>query len=147
MKDMKIHFLSRSCIYLFFYVSLMLSTHSLFVCLFLPHQYLFDSSTSDTPRLLSTEPEMEICSDRLDLLPSDPEVTEVPEIILEVHLSPETSQQSRRTHSRHSSCDSGVYSTEGSGPRQNELGEIREEKLGRKIRADEPDEGVQDISV
>ncbi|KAG7331526.1 hypothetical protein KOW79_005495 [Hemibagrus wyckioides] len=110
-------------------------------------EYLFDSSTSDTPRLLSTEPEMEICSDRLDLLPSDPEVTEVPEIILEVHLSPETSQQSRRTHSRHSSCDSGVYSTEGSGPRQNELGEVREEKPGRKIRADEADEGVQDVSV
>lgn len=34
MKDMKmkIHFLSRSGIYLFFYVSLMLSAHSLFVC-------------------------------------------------------------------------------------------------------------------
>ncbi|KAK3543339.1 hypothetical protein QTP70_018067 [Hemibagrus guttatus] len=77
-------------------------------------EYLFDSSTSDTPRLLSAEPELEICCDRLDLLPSDPEVTEVPEIILEVHLPPETSQQSRRTRSRHSSCDSGVYSTEGS---------------------------------
>ncbi|XP_047670705.1 interferon alpha/beta receptor 1a-like [Tachysurus fulvidraco] len=121
-----------------FFPSLLLPSHI--------QEYLFDSNTSDMPHLLSTEP-LEICYDRLELLPPDPEVTEVHKIILEVHLPPETSQQSRRTHSRRSSCDSGVYSTEGSAPRQNELGDVKEEKPGRKIRAEEPDEGVQDICV
>lgn len=99
------------------------------------------------PRLLSTEPELEICCDRVDLLTPDPKVTEATEVILEVHLSSETSQQSGRTHSRRSSGDSGVYSTEGSGSRQSELGEVKVEKLGKKIRVDELDEGVQDVSV
>lgn len=142
--DMQICFLSYSCFFLFVCQT---NAHcSLFIFLFvLPSQYLFDSNTSDMPRLLSTEP-LEICYDKLELLPPDSEVTEVHEIILEVHLPPETSQQSRRTHSRRSSCDSGVYSTEGSAPRQNELRDV-EEKPGRKIRAEEPDEGVQDICV
>lgn len=121
---------------------LMLTSAYLFVYLFLPHQYLCDSSM---PRLLSAEAELEICSDKLDLLTT--EVTEVPEIILEVHLPPEPLQQNHRTYSRHSSCDSGVYSTEGSGPRQSELGEVETEKFRRKIRVEELDEGVRDVSV
>ncbi|MCJ8732184.1 hypothetical protein PDJAM_G00208320 [Pangasius djambal] len=110
-------------------------------------EYLCDSGSSDTPRLLSTEQELENCCDTLDLLTPDPEVTEVIEVILEVHLPSESSQQRGRTRSRHSSCDSGVYSTEGSGPRQSELGEMKMENLGRKIRVEELDEGVQDVSV
>lgn len=112
--------------------------------LFLCHQYLCDTGSSDTPFLLSADLEPEICCDKLDLLNPEPEVTEV---ILEVHLPPETLEQRSRTHSRQSSCDSGVYSTEGSGPRQDELGEVKVEKLGRKIQVEEPDEGAQDVSV
>ncbi|XP_060785120.1 interferon alpha/beta receptor 1a-like [Neoarius graeffei] len=76
-------------------------------------EYLCDSGSSDVPFLLRTDPELEICSDKLDLLPP------VTEVILEVHLPPETWEQKGRTHSRQSSCDSGVYSTEGSGTMQN----------------------------
>nr|UOI84940.1 cytokine receptor family member b5-1 [Ictalurus punctatus] len=102
-------------------------------------QEYLDFGSSDVPRLLSAEPE--ICCDRLNLL------TPVTEVILEVHLPPEISQQMDRTHSRHSSCDSGVYSTEGSGPRPSELGEVTVEKLGRKMQIEELDEGVQDVCV
>ncbi|KAF4086706.1 hypothetical protein AMELA_G00087390 [Ameiurus melas] len=104
-------------------------------------QEYLDLGSSDLPRLLSAEPELEICCDRLGLL------TPVTEVILEVHMPPETSQHRDRTRSRHSSCDSGVYSTEGSGPRHSELREVSVEKPGRKVQIEELDEGVQDVCV
>ncbi|TSM60584.1 Interferon alpha/beta receptor 1a [Bagarius yarrelli] len=111
-------------------------------------EYLGDLHSSEMPRLLPAEPELEICSDNLDILIPQPQDTEVAEITLKVHLPAETSQQSGRTLSRHSSCDSGVYSTEGSGPRQIELEGVKVEKPGGKVQGvEELDEGVQDVSV
>ncbi|KAF7709860.1 interferon alpha/beta receptor 1a-like [Silurus meridionalis] len=111
-----------------------------------PRPALIQGFLSDMPRLLYADPETEICFDRVDLLTPEPEAIKVDEIILEVHLPPETSQQSDRTHSRHSSGDSGVYSNEGS--RQNDLGDGKMDKLVKKIaRVNELDEGVQDMRV
>ncbi|KAM9486680.1 interferon alpha/beta receptor 1b-like isoform 2-T2 [Clarias gariepinus] len=127
-----------------FYPSVLLPAHF--------HEYLCDPGSSETPHLLSTESELEICCDSPELLIPDPKVPFVPEVsevILEVHLPPRTVEPGIRSHSRHSSCDSGVHSMEGSSQsqRQSEFGEVKMEKLGKTIRMDELDEGVQDVIV
>lgn len=122
-------------------------SNSILFFFFLCHQYLCESNSSDMPRLLSIESDLENCCDKLDLLAPDPEGTEITEGIMAVQLLPKTLQKSVRGHSRHSSGDSGVYSTQGSGPRQCELGEVKVEKMGRKIQVDELDEGLPDVSI
>lgn len=108
------------------------------------HQYLCEWRSSDAPRLLSIESDLENCCDKLDLLEPEPEHTEV---ILEVQLLPETSQKNVSGRSRHSSGDSGVYSTEGSSQRPSEIVEVTVENMGKKIKVDELDEGVPDVSI
>ncbi|KAF5903286.1 interferon alpha/beta receptor 1b-like [Clarias magur] len=118
------------------------------------HEYLCESGSPETPHLLSLESEPELCCDSPELLLPDPEVPDVPDVpvskvILEIHMPPRTVEPGIRTHSRHSSCDSGVHSLEGSSQsqRQSELGEVKMEKLGKKMRTEELDEGVQDVIV
>ncbi|XP_066542796.1 interleukin-10 receptor subunit beta isoform X2 [Hoplias malabaricus] len=92
-----------------FYPSIQLPTHI--------QEYLCDSPSSDMPHLLTIESEAELCCDRLDILVSDPLVTDV---VMEIHAPPQDLEQDNKNHSRHNSGDSGVYSAEeGSGASQN----------------------------
>ncbi|XP_026862634.2 interferon alpha/beta receptor 1b-like [Electrophorus electricus] len=107
------------------------------------HQYLCISTSSDMPHLLTTELEVEHCCDRLDVI-SKPAVTD---IILEIHTSTEDSglgpEHSNAPHTRHSSGDSGVYSTvEDSGSDksapQNWVQEVKLQTVNRGILTREP---------
>ncbi|XP_036417777.1 interferon alpha/beta receptor 1a-like isoform X2 [Colossoma macropomum] len=127
-----------------FYPSIPLPTHI--------QEYLCDSPGSDMPHLLTTDSEVELCCDQLDVLTSDALVKDV---VMEIHAPPQDSEQDSRNYSRHNSGDSGVYSAEeGSGQsgqafkggeelKLEKMGQISFQKEGRV----EPDERIQDMHV
>lgn len=124
-----------------FYPSIQLPSHI--------QEYLCDSPGSDMPHLLTTESEVEICCDRLNVLAADTVTTDV---VMEV--PPQDSEQDGRNHSRHSSGDSGVYSTEeGTGASQALKGgeKVKLEKMGKVsfhgVLEAEPEHRIQDACV
>ncbi|XP_049341349.1 interleukin-10 receptor subunit beta [Astyanax mexicanus] len=126
-----------------FYPSIQLPTHI--------QEYLCDSPGSDMPHLLTTESEVEICCDRLDILAADTVATDV---VMEIHNPPQDSEQDSRNHIRHSSGDSGVYSTEeGTGASQalKEGEKVKLEKIGaisfHREREAEQEQRIQDACV
>ncbi|XP_062861627.1 interleukin-10 receptor subunit beta [Trichomycterus rosablanca] len=134
-----VHWLSKVAKNIF-YPSVSLPTHI--------REYLFDSAASDAPQLLSAEPDVEICCERLEVLTTDPGVAEVTQVIMEDREPPDIFRQSGRMWSCHSSGDSGIYSTEeGSGLRQNGSGEVKMKKIAGMNESDELDERMQTVSV
>ncbi|KAI4903469.1 hypothetical protein NFI96_029698 [Prochilodus magdalenae] len=123
-----------------FYPSIPLPTHI--------QEYLCDSPGSDMPALLTTEPEAELCCDRLDVLTPDAMIKDV---VMEIHAPPQDLEDESRNFIRHNSGDSGVYSSEeGSGQNSRALErgeEVKLEKMGRISFRAEPAERTQDIGV
>ncbi|XP_076854553.1 interferon alpha/beta receptor 1b-like [Brachyhypopomus gauderio] len=102
------------------------------------HQYFQDSPGSDRPHLLTTEVTEEHICDRFDVIPE----SVVADFIMESYTSTEDSSQGPKLddglHSRHSSGDSGIYSTaeySGSGRSASKDGpwELKSHTVGRAI--------------
>lgn len=95
--------------------------------------------------MLNSEPDVEICSETLEVLTADPGLTQV---IVEEHKPSEVLRERDRMWSCHSSGDSGIYSTEeGSGLRQSKCEEVKMEKIVGMNEGEELDERMQIVSI